>query len=51
MSTALACVRACLPACVRVGEACLGTSEVIVAGNELQSGIDLAENVRIDGAR
>ncbi len=38
MSTALACVHACVPACVHtyvlVGEACLGTSEVIVAGNE-----------------
>ncbi len=34
MSTALACVRACLRTYVRVGEACLGTSEVKVAGNE-----------------
>ncbi len=34
MSTALACVRACVRTYVPVGEACLGTSAVRVAENE-----------------
>ncbi len=38
MSTALACVHAYICTCVRVGEDCLGTSEVSVPGNECSLG-------------
>ncbi len=40
MSPALVCVRACLCMCVHVGKACLGMSEVSVAGNEYGLGSD-----------
>ncbi len=35
-----ACVRTYVPAYVRVGEACLGASDVSVAGNECSLGSD-----------